>query len=257
MKRTKNRPLFISCCILLQVVAGLYLIFVIRERASAPPSEIRFIASRSEGYLSLPFDVLQALLALSPEEKKNLSRVDVYRLEQRLLECSAISSGTVRRLLPDTLVVDYTLKKPLFQIGGGHSLLVDDKGSLFRKTPYFPSLSLPILFFPNSETPMGAIQSFVSNQHLFSLCLCIYQKLHELGLVLQEINAEDGVALGFFRREIRVKAHKDKREICIRFPVYDLDKAIGRLCLIVEHFQGYSGVIDLRFPEVGYLTRHE
>jgi len=218
-----------------------------------PATPIEYIAARSESAYSLPFDVLQYLLYLSVEEKKNLSQVDVHALEGRMLQCPALEKAQVRRLFPDTLVIDYLLKTPVFQIGGVQNLVIDERGDVFRKSPYFPSLHLPIFYFCQAETPITLIQMIMNNKPLFSSCVFLYRSLKTMGFSVEEIDAEEALALGVFRREIRVKVSSQSRNICLRLSVQEPEKLMKRLSLILERFPEYSGIIDLRFPDVAYL----
>ena len=237
----KKSTLF--CLLLLGI--GLFLVYYIRMKSAPPPSPVAYIASRSKTALSLPFDVLQHLLSLSDEEKENMVKADVSGIEGRLQQCPAIASASVRRLFPDTLVVDYALRVPLFQLGCWPNLVVDEQGTVFRKSPYFPSVTLPILYFPD------AIRNHTST---FSSCVYIYTTLRAMGLLAAAIDARDSLQRGIFRREISVRISFDEtRTLWLRLPVENTERVLERLSLILERFPEYSGTIDLRFPDTAYL----
>ena len=230
----------------------LSLLFFLRSRLSSP-TPVGYIAARAEGSFSLPFDVIQYLLGLSSEEKGDLSKIDIHGLETRLLQCPAMDKAQVRKLFPDTLVIDYALRKPVFQLGGGQNLVLDEEGCVFRRAPYFPALQLPNLYFPHSDTPMGLIQTIVNNKELFLSCVSLCRSLKHLGFHVESIDAEEALAFGLFRREIRVKTLIGQRSLFLRLPVKNPTLLLKRLSLILQYFPEYSGIVDLRFPDVAYL----
>lgn len=258
MKKGERITPFLRFVGFLVLVTGVVLLaFVIRERSSRPSSPIEYIAVRSESSFSLPRDLLQYLLCLSSHEKRDLSLLDVHAVEDRVLRCPALEKVQIRRLFPNTLVVDYALKKPVFQVGSASDLLVDKEGSVFRRSPYFPFLSLPFLSFSHSEARTSLVQAIGNNKVLFSCCVALSSAFQELGFSVDEIDAEDALALGFFRREIRLTASRNAKTISVRLPVQEPVKLMRRVSLILERFPEYSGEIDLRFPDVAYLENSE
>lgn len=238
----------LSLFVLFEIVACLTVILFFWRREVHEKCPIEQIASRSGGFYAMPQDVLQSLLNLSLEEKADLSTVKLQPLEQRLLVCPALELVRMRKLAPNTLVVDYVLKEPLFRLGGYDNLAIDRKGSTFPVEPYFPSLILPKLLVPENS-----LSFIASHFEIFLLCLTIHDALHDMGLPLIEMDVRQSMALGLFRREVRLCCGKG--EVMVRLPVEKTSLALKRLALLWKQYPNYVGTIDLRFPGVGYLDQ--
>jgi len=180
-KSERARAVFRISCFLALVGSVVFFIFVIRERNSRSSSPIEYVAVRSENGFCLPIDILQYLLCLSSQEKRDLASVDVHALEARLFHCPALEKAQVRRLFPNTLVIDYSLRKPVFQVGKEGAFLVDKEGCVFPRSPYFPPLSLPFLSFSHVETSTSLVQSITNHKPLFSSCVALSSAFQKLG----------------------------------------------------------------------------
>lgn len=242
--KKKHVAFLISAVVCIEILACTYVLFFFWRKEIHEKSPVLRVASHCESVYALPQDMLQALIALSPEEKNDLSAIDLHGVERRITQCPAIFSARVRKLSPGTLVVDYSLKEPLFVLGTVPNQAVDKEGNYFPLEPYFPNIKVPLLF--------------LSNKELFPLCLQVEKACSHMSLALEEIDASDVEALGLFRREVRIKAlskNSEGKELVVRLPVDTICLALKRLSLLLKQYPDYSGVIDLRFPGVGYLEQ--
>lgn len=241
------------------ILSILALVYLARNqtRQKCPISQL---ATHCHGLFCMPQDVLQKQLALTEEERQDLGKIRIKEVRRRLLEASAIRTGSIKKLYPDTLVVEYALRKPMFCIGDISNFAVDEDGVVFALSPYFPALTLPILYMPlqGSLTKEGLSALFEKELLLFKKLVRVAQRLGGLGFFVKEIDACQAHAPGVFYREILVRVARKGRSglLSVRLPVEGTFVALDRLGLIEKKFPEYCGTIDLRFENVAYLDHY-
>lgn len=237
-KKYTNLLVFLVLCI--EIMVGAYVFFYVVRKGVHAKTPLQQIASRSEGEYTLPQDVLQSLLALKEEEKQDLVAISIKEVQKRVEACPAILRANIRTLAPDTLVVEYALREPLFILSDYPTIAIDASKHTFPLEPYFSNLHLPLLTLFNME--------------FYPLCVEIERTFASLSLQIDEIDASDIDALGLFRREIRLKLQSKNR--MVRLPVDTLSISLKRFAWIMQQYPDYKGTIDLRFPNVGYLEQY-
>lgn len=242
-KKGKDRVCFWSF-LFFQFLFLFILAFFLYKNRIEPTCQLQQIASHANSIFSVSEDVLQYLLKLTDDEKNDLKHIDVHLLEKRLLETPGFSFARVRKLMPRTLIVEYTLRDPLFCLYENPFLAVDEEGVVFPISPCFPSLSLPILQVPSKQ----------KSQYL--LASCIKKQFEDSGFFVKEIDLGSIEEALLFRKEIQVAAISGGKEFLVRLPVERTDRACKRLSLIRKTFPDYSGTIDLRFFDVAYLDQY-
>jgi hypothetical protein len=134
---------------------------------------------------ALHSDYLSELLGLSKDVPTLFTQFDEGTAEKKLLTSPLFSGVKVKKIPPNMVYVDYTVRKPIGWAADFVNTVVDKDGYLFPMTPFFSPKKLPEIYL-SVEGIQGA--SFESP---------IQGKLFELAL--QVLNLFDGCEKEAFR----------------------------------------------------------
>ncbi|MES2141590.1 MAG: cell division protein FtsQ/DivIB [Pseudomonadota bacterium] len=142
-------------------------------------------------------DSLQQIIL--PFTEKGFLRLDSRQLKERLLQESWIDTVTIKRFWPGTLVVNFTIKKPVALIGNND--LLDAQGNIFSRGQVDP-LSLDLPFFVG---PLGQQKYLLQAYQIMQpLVLGLALKIKLLKLVDQQywyLRLSNGLAVYLSRTE--------------------------------------------------------
>lgn len=100
----------------------------------------------------LPGIVFSELLGLFADESTSLQSFSITQAENTLNRLGIFSSLSIKKV-PDYkgIAIFYALKEPIAYVANQSNMLFDLEGDLFPCLPYFPSLNLPQVFFPEHD----------------------------------------------------------------------------------------------------------
>lgn len=88
---------------------------------------------------------LSKLMGLSEGKPVNLYQFDAKKAQKKLEKFPAIQSASINKIFPQTLYIQYELRKPFAFVEDIPNAAIDREGILFPYAPYFSSKKLPIL----------------------------------------------------------------------------------------------------------------
>ncbi len=157
---------------------------------------------------------LAELLHLSADSPTSLYAIHPQEAQQRLLASPLIRAAAVKRMPPNTLYVDYEVRKPIAWIADYKNIAIDNEGYLFPVTPFFSPkamtevyLGLPPFAAPEDTQGRkgGLWKSPLHNRHL-KLALDLLQTFEgsswKDGLSVKRIDVSNAFAPTLGRREI-------------------------------------------------------
>lgn len=89
---------------------------------------------------------LAELMDLSVDQPSNLFAFDTKEARRKLLESPLIKEAKVKKLVPGTIFVDYTVRQPIARLGDYENVAFDWEGYLFPLTPFFTPKNLPEIY---------------------------------------------------------------------------------------------------------------
>lgn len=165
--------------------------------------QIRSIVQKGPVKEALKTLHLTEILGLSTDEPQNLISYDLKRGEELLLGSSVISGVNLRKILPDTLEIDYETRRPIAYLKDYSNTVIDSKGVIFPLSPYFTPKVLPKIYLGISIEPfmfgriknekmkialevLELVSKLNANKNLFVDCVDV-SKINAKSLGKQEI----------------------------------------------------------------------
>lgn len=99
----------------------------------------------------LNFIYLSELLDLSVDRPRNLYQFNTSEARRRLLASPLIKTAEVKKILPGTVYVDYTVRQPVAFLADYQNAAIDEEGYLFPFQPFFTPKKLPEFYLGLSE----------------------------------------------------------------------------------------------------------
>lgn len=179
---------------------------------------------------------LAELLGLASDLPKNIYALDLKKAEAALLSSPLIAKAKVKRLLPNTLYIDYEVRRPIAWIADYRNTAIDSAGYLFPMTPFLSPKEMPEIYlglppFESGEDSLGRSgghwRTPLQNPYLdlaFSLLRAFEGSPWREGLRLKRIDVSNAFAPSLGRREIiliteeEISFKKEEREIAFLFP---------------------------------------
>ena len=87
--------------------------------------------------LNLDVNYLAEMLDLSFDKPTNIFLFDEKEAAKKLLKSPLIIDATLKKMKPDCIFVDYTLRKPKAALFDFDNILIDQEGYIFPKDPFF------------------------------------------------------------------------------------------------------------------------
>lgn len=209
---------------------------------------------------------LAEFLELSIDSPTYLTTYNLKHAHDRLLQCSHIESALLKKVPPDTICVDYTLREPIGILAEYTNTLIDKDGFAFAYRPFYPALDLPeiILGDPDNRmcwgTPLGG-------NHL-KQALAVLEAFKETcqpcNFKIKRIDVSKADAPSAGQREIILaleEACSENARTCfLRLGIGDYTKTLQHYALLQEYlilnkfFFQSAVIIDLRVPQLAFLS---
>jgi len=101
--------------------------------------------------INLDVDYLAELLDLSFDKPTNIFLFNEQEAIKKLLNSPLIVDSKVKKMKPDCVFVDYTLREPIAVLHDFENTLIDQDGFIFPKDPFFKSKNLCSIFLNLDE----------------------------------------------------------------------------------------------------------
>jgi hypothetical protein len=131
-----------------------------RDRMDLEKYKITAITQTGPEKEALKTAYLSDLLGLSIDTPLSLYAYDLREGERRLLASPLITKAKLKRSPPNTLYVEYEVRKPIAMLADYSNIAVDAKGYLFPMAPFFTPKNLTEIYlglppFGTAEDKMG------------------------------------------------------------------------------------------------------
>ncbi|HEU64857.1 MAG TPA: FtsQ-type POTRA domain-containing protein [Chlamydiae bacterium] len=121
--------------------------------------EIRFIAEKyniktiyqNKKNVNLDVNYLAELIDLSFDKPTNIFTFDENEATKKLLKSPIIVDAQVKKMKPDCVFVDYTLREPKAELYDFENTLIDKDGYIFPKDPFFKDQNFCKIFLNLDE----------------------------------------------------------------------------------------------------------
>jgi hypothetical protein len=199
-------------------------------------------------FLKTPY--LAQLLHLSCEKKTSLSQFDFKKAEKELISSFVIKRATIKKIKPDTLYIDYTMRHPIAYLADMSNTAIDEEGFLFPFAPFYTPKYLPEIYFgtPFQENIWGT----QIEAEKMTIVKEILTKFPNQCLSWMDLSKLSAPSLG--QREIVIEIENH----LLRLSTLEFKKEIYRYFLLkndcLKKLKNRC-IIDLRLPEVAYIKR--
>ena len=181
----------------------------------------------------LPTDQIVALLNLSADVPCNLYNIDPKEAQAALLSCPLVRSAKVKRLPPDALYVDVTLRTPCALVADYPGMTLDEEGVCF---PYLKSFEGPKVCLGEQVHTDACHMAIRLLQIIPHISWVDVSRLHHPRYGLREIvvGLENGNLL--------------------RMPTAGYEEALANYQKLERSIEGPL-IIDLRLPNLAYYQQ--
>jgi hypothetical protein len=227
-----------SVALTLMLAIGSYSVYgkLKKKRLSSERYKIQGIVQTGPEKEALKTVYLAELLGLSADASKNLFALNLKQAEIALLSSPLIAKAKVKRLAPNTLYVDYEVRRPIAWISDYRNTAIDSEGYLFPIAPFLSPKEMPEIYlglppFESGEDSFGRSggrwRTPLRNRYLslaFNLLQTFEGSPWKEGLRIQRIDVSNAFAPSLGRREIvlfteeEISLKKGDREIAFTFP---------------------------------------
>lgn len=144
---------FITLCVTGSAsLAVFYYRHIKAQRLQQPQYNIVALIQTTPDKERLKTIYLAELLGLSIDQPTNLFRLNINEARKNLLKSPLITSAKIKKILPGTLYIDYSLRKPFAYVIDFTNTVVDKAGVAFPFKPFFTPKKLPEIYLGMDET---------------------------------------------------------------------------------------------------------
>lgn len=212
--------IFVGC---LALMGWLYYLHLRELSYQDPKYQIIAVVQSTTQAEELKTVYLAELLDLSLDRPTNLYQFDRQEAEQKLLRSPLIKQAQVKKILPGTVFVQYTMRQPMAYLGDYTNTALDHEGFIFPFSPFFTPKKLPTIYLGIDQLDKKWGQSLVEDGRLqlaFDLLTWAQQPGKE-GLSLKTIDVSQAFADSYGQRQIILtledRIEKDSKDTPISY----------------------------------------
>ncbi len=182
---------------------------LVQKRKTNHKRIVSYIVQTGPQKEALLSDYLAQLLNLSADRPVSFSSLDCKESERKLLKSPVISEALVRKIKPNMIYIDYTVKKPAVKAGDFVNAAFDREGALIPVHPFFSPKKMTEIYLGESglrESFPVAYGSKIRGYHI-DLAFSVLDLLSEKGkdlFFVKRIDVAEAESPGLGRREIVV-----------------------------------------------------
>ncbi|MCH9627426.1 MAG: hypothetical protein S4CHLAM2_10660 [Chlamydiales bacterium] len=230
---------------------GAYLFYRYTQHlhATNASSVVQAVVQATADYTPLQTAYLAEVLELSQDKPVYLSQFEIDEAHERLKATHLIRHALIKKIKPNILYIEYDVRKPLAFLGDYSNTIMDEEGVFVPYLPFYSPRLLPEIYLGAQAPPnpwgesmeskyvewahaiLARFESGVLKRIDFSQCESPSSGTRQIVLTLEE-----GTLL-------RLTPKNYAQELTYYFMI--LDRMAERV---------RSSVIDLRNPEVAYIT---
>lgn len=204
------------CCTSSLALAALWYLRQVQQAQEVDPKyTIVALAQSTTSAEALKSAYLAELLDLSTDQPQNLYKFNRKVALQRLLGSSLIKTGSITKVKPGTLYIQYELREPIAFSGDFSNTAIDSEGFLIPFKPFFTPKKIPTLILGEQEEDNGKwgkpLQSRKASLALEAL-KSFQNALVAEPLQLIQLDVSRAHSLSFGQREI-IALLEERREV--------------------------------------------
>lgn len=229
-------------------LVSFFYIYTKRLHATDKACVVQAIVQTGPKYNALPTAYLAEILELSKDRPINLNQFSTEKAYVKLLACPLIKQVRLKKIKPNTLLIDYTVREPLAYLEDFENTVLDEEGVLFPDAPFFSPRFLPNLSLGNRapQNPWGKTISLELLLH----AKYIMQRLPYYAVKRIDLSQVNAPMLG--RREIVIFLEDGK---ILRLNPKNYQEQLANYSILEKTYLNGPCIIDLRVPEVAYVQK--
>ncbi len=157
--------------------------YVFSSKTPFKEAKVEYVVQTGLYKEALHSDCLMEILELSSDHPKLFSSFNEAFAEKRLRNFPVIANAFIKKIPPNMLYIDYSLRKPLVWLGDFSNAALDSEGVLFPISPFFSPKKLPEVFLGSAgleETEKPSFGSSLNGKYL-NLAFLLLEFLQKKG----------------------------------------------------------------------------
>jgi hypothetical protein len=192
---------------------------------------------------------LGELMEISADKPTLFDDFDPIAAQKKLVASLVIEDAFVRRIAPDTVYVDYTVRLPIAYCADFENIVFDSSGACFPLLPFFAPKTLPEVFF--------GIQEFTWKETLPKektlLALQLLQIFETSFVDVKKIDVSRVFKRNLAKKEIIAVVNERGVTKILRLSTKNFEKEIQNYLELRKNLVDAAQVIDLRIPDLGFI----
>lgn len=222
-------------------------------------------------------DYLVELLGVSLDKPSFLASFDTKEAKKKLCSSPVIAEAEVKKIKPNMIYIDYTVRKPVVWIGDFFNAALDREGTVFPMHPFFSPKKMSEVYFGEKGLKDLENLAFGSNiqGHYLDLAFSVLDYLGEKGkdlFFVKKIDVSESLAPSLGKREVVVVIENEIYPASgqsftslhfLRLTPKQYAQEITNYLKLREHllevekqeteFSLKDKVIDLRLPQLAFI----
>lgn len=212
---------------------------------------IKALVQTSSHFAPLPTVYLAEVLNLSSDRPTLINNYNLDAAKERLFATSLIKSVHLKKILPDTLYIDYEVREPIASLGDYSNTVLDEEGMFFPLNPFYSLRTLPEIYLGANALPSpwgGKMQE--NHLKIMREFFTLFGPKNISRLDLSYVESESAGT----RQIILIL----KNGVILRLSTGNYTEEIHRYFLLVKEVlkkEPSDYIVDLRIPDVAYIQK--
>lgn len=228
----------------------LFYFYVKRLQATDETSVIQAVVQTAGEYAPLQTTYLAEILELSQDRPANLSQFDLGKAKSRLLASHVIRKALIKKIKPNTLYLNYEVRKPIAFLGDYTNTAFDQEGFFFPYLPFYAPRLLPEVYIGVEAPPNPWGEKM--NPKQIEIVRSLLNRF-EPG-VLKRIDLSQWEAPTAGKRQIVLVLEK---EVILRLTPKKYAQELTNYFILADQMTKKAEVIDFRNESVAYIKYGE
>ncbi len=243
----------------------LYYFHIHEIQIKDPRYLIRYLVQEGEGKARVSTQYLAEAMDLSSDSGTNLFVFNLESAQKKLQALPILKTAKIKKQRPNTLLIDYTMRSPLFSLLDYQNTAIDEEGILFPLAPFYEVDGLPKVYLGSVEGEPVWGQKVKKPE--IEIALSIADEMKQLEISgnwsLSGIDLSKAFAQSLGEREIVLvlEGKNSGKPLFLRLRNGDLREQLRSFAALAQAFETEGGgassikVIDLRLPALAYILK--
>lgn len=202
---------------------------------------------------ALSTSYLAELMQLSADCPTLFNQFDRDLAEKGLRASPVIKEASIKVIKPDTVYVDYTVRKPMALLDDFENTAFDEDGVVFPMIPFFSPKKLPEVYLGIKTVRWGhPLQG-----HQMALALKFLKTISNYSLHLQRLDVSRAFASSLGKREVIVVVVENGFSKILRLTPKNFTQELGNYLELCQKLPPEPQVIDLRISKLAFVETNQ